>query len=158
MNAPLSTRISRGLAPLLGREPFRALQEEMDDLINRFSSEWTDEWSRGLMVPSVDLVEGEAEIEVRMDLPGIKPSEIDISVTGNTLRVSGEKREEKEEKGKTYHRVERRTGAFARSISLPCAIAEGKITAECHDGVLTITLPKAQQAKTHKIKVKGNGK
>ncbi|HSG70330.1 MAG TPA: Hsp20/alpha crystallin family protein, partial [Planctomycetaceae bacterium] len=66
-----------------------------------------------------------------------------------------EKKEEKEEKGKRYHRIERRSGSFYRSIDLPCAVEESKITAECKNGVLTVKLPKAEAAVTRKVKVKG---
>lgn len=158
MTTGLTTRISRGLAPLLSREPFRTLQEEMDDLIGRFSADWNGEWLRGVMVPSIDVTESDNTVQVRMDLPGVKPEEINIDVTGNTLRVSGERKEEQEEKGKTYHRVERRSGSFARSLTLPCAVKDDKVTAESHEGVLTITLPKTEESKTHKVKVKSNGK
>jgi len=158
MNTELSTRISRRLAPFFSREPFHALQQEMDDLINRFSAGWNTEWAGGVSVPSIDLTETDKSVEVRMDLPGVKPEEISIEVSGNTLRVSGERKEEKEEKGKTYHRVERYSGTFARAITLPCAVKDERVDAECKDGVLTISLPKADEAKTHKIKVKGNGK
>jgi HSP20 family protein len=70
------------------------------------------------------------------------------------LWVTGEKKEEKEEKGKTFHRVERRTGQFRRAFAMPTAIAEGKIAAKFEGGVLTITLPKAEQAAPKKIEVK----
>ena len=158
MSTALSTRISRRLAPLFGREPFHALQQEMDDLINRFSAGVEGEWLGGVTVPSIDLTETDKSVEVRMDLPGVKAEEIDIAVTGNTLRVRGERKEEKEEKGKTCHRIERYSGSFARSVSLPCAVKEDKVSAQCNDGVLTISLPKAEEAKTHKIKVTTNGK
>jgi HSP20 family protein len=158
MSTALSTRISRGLAPLFGREPFRSLQQEMDDLLGRFSADWDGEWLRGAMVPSVDLSETDGSLQVRMDLPGVKPEEIQVEVIGNTLRVHGERKEEKEEKGKTYHRVERRSGSFARAITLPCAVKDDKVNAECHEGVLTITLPKTEVAKPHKVTVKSNGK
>ncbi len=158
MSTALSTRISRGLAPLFSHEPFHTLQEEMDDLIGRFSADWNGEWLRGVMVPSIDVTESDNSLEVRMDVPGVKSDEINIEVTGNTLRVSGERKEEKEEKGKTYHRVERRSGSFARSLTLPCAVRDDKVSAESHEGVLTITLPKTEESKTHKVKVKSNGK
>jgi HSP20 family protein len=158
MSTDLSTRLSRRLAPLFSREPFHALQQEMDDLINRFSTGWKGDWAGAVSVPSIDLTETDKTVEIRMDLPGVKPEEIDIEVSGNTLRVTGERKEEKEEKGKTYHRVERYSGSFARAITLPCAVKDEKVQAECKDGVLTVTLPKTEEAKTHKIKIKTDGK
>jgi HSP20 family protein len=71
------------------------------------------------------------------------------------LTVAGERKEEKEEKGKTFHRVERLYGNFSRSVTLPCSVNEEEVAAEYKDGVLTIKLPKAEEAKAHKIKVKG---
>jgi HSP20 family protein len=155
MTTTLPTRTSRTLRPFFSRDPFRALHEEMDDLIAQFKTEWNGEQLPRLTTPSLDLSETDNTLQVRMDMPGIKPSDIDIEVTGNTLRVSGERKEEKEEKGNTYHRVERHYGTFARMVTLPCEVNENKIEAECHDGVLTLTLPKTEQSKSKKIKVKG---
>jgi HSP20 family protein len=124
------------------------LREEMQDLAERF-------WGEGEGGPSIDLSETDNSVEVKMDLPGIKPGEVDIQVNGNLLTISGERKEEKEEKGRTYHRLERRVGMFSRSLTLPCAVVEGEAAAEYRDGILSITLPKAEGAKTHKIKVKG---
>ena len=87
------------------------------------------------MVPALDLSETDTAIEVRMDLPGITAKDIDIQVSGNVLTVSGQRKEEKEEKGKTFHRVERRYGSFSRSVTLPCAVEESEVAAEYHDGV-----------------------
>jgi HSP20 family protein len=72
------------------------------------------------------------------------------------VQIHGEHKEEtKEEKGKTYHRTERRSGSFSRSLTLPCRVNEHKVTADYKEGVLTIHLPKVEGAKTHKIKVQG---
>jgi HSP20 family protein len=70
------------------------------------------------------------------------------------LTISGERKDEKEEKGKTFHRVERHYGSFSRSVTLPSAVAEDKVDAQYHDGVLTVTLQKTEEAKSKKIKVK----
>jgi HSP20 family protein len=153
MNTLLPSRFTTVMEP--GRDLFREMREEMDDVLSRLSSRWGTDWlSEPRFVPSLDLSETDDALEVRMDVPGIKPDEVEIEVSGNTLRVSGERKEEKEEKGRTFHRVERSRGAFLRSITLPCAVREDKVQAEQHDGVLTITLPKCEEAKTHKIKVK----
>ncbi len=81
-------------------------------------------------------------------------SEIDIQLNNNLLTVSGERKEEKEEKGRTLHRIERRVGSFSRSITLPCSVAADEAAAEYRDGVLKITLPKTEESKAQKIKVK----
>lgn len=157
MTATLPTRISRGLSALRRRDPFRALQQEFDDLLGRFSEDWNGDWPALPNVPSLDVSETAEAVQVRMDIPGMEAKDIDIEVTGNMLNVSGERKEEKEEKGKTWHRIERKTGSFARSVTLPSAVMEDKVEAAYKDGVLTVTLPKTEEAKTHKVKVKGNG-
>jgi HSP20 family protein len=81
--------------------------------------------------------------------------DIDIQISGNVLTISGKREEEKEEKGKTFHRVERSYGSFSRSVTLPCAIQENEVAAEYRDGVLKITLPKTEESMAHKVKVKG---
>ena len=154
MAGTLVERARRSVTPWSRREPFQSLREEMQDLAGRFWGEEGDGWLLG-GAPSIDLSETDNSVEVKMDLPGIKANEIDIQVNGNLLTVSGERKEEKEEKGKTFHRVERRLGSFSRSVTLPCAVLEKEAAAECREGVLTITLPKAEEAKTHKIQVKG---
>lgn len=162
MRTALSRRMSRALQPLFRGDPFTLLQQEMNDLLSRFQTDWNGEPAAAVTIPPIDLSESDDAIEVRLDVPGFKPEEIDIEVAGNTLRVSGEhkaeKKEDKEEKGWTYHRLERRTGAFARVVALPVAVQEDKAAAECKDGVLTITLPKTEAAKTRKVTVKGNNK
>lgn len=158
MTTALSTRLSQSLSPLFGRDPFASLQQEMDQLLSRFKTDWNGDWPAGVIAPSVDLSETDDALQLRMDVPGMKSEEINIELAGNTIRISGEHKEEKEEKGKTFHRLERRSGSFARALALPAAVKEDKITAECNDGVLTITLPKTETAKTRKIPVKSNGK
>ena len=153
----LPSNISRRLEPLMRSDPFRVLQQEMDEMLSRFSRDW-DGGPSPMAAPSVDLSETDSAVEVRMDLPGIKPEEVSIEISGNTLRVSGQRKEQKEEKGKTFHRIERSSGAFSRLVTLPCSIKEDKVTAECEDGVLTVNLPKTEEAKPRRIKVKTNGK
>lgn len=144
----------RSLIPSLWREPRRGMLREIEDLMGGLFEEGEDGWFVGRNVPSIDVSETDSAVEAKVDLPGVMPAEIDIQLNANILTVSGERKEEKEEKGKTYHRLERRAGNFSRAISLPCPVAEDEVAAEFHDGVLTITLPKTEQAKAHKIKVK----
>lgn len=146
------------LAPQRGalrrRGPVSGLLEEFEDAVGRLWEGREDGWSFGYSVPSLDISETDKSVEVKLDLPGIKPKEIEIQLNGNVLTVSGERKEEQEEKGKTYHRVERRSGSFSRSITLPCAVQEDEVAAEYRDGVLTVTLPKTEEARTRKIAVK----
>jgi len=151
----LATRRPSRLPSLWRRDPFTALQEEMNELRARFVGDGGEGWFTGAMVPALDLSETETSVDVRMDLPGITAKDIDIQISGNVLTVSGQREEEKEEKGRAFHRVERRYGSFSRSVTLPCAVLESDVAAEYHDGVLTIKLPKTEESKARKIKVKG---
>jgi len=134
-----------------GRTPFWVLRNEMDNLMSRFSG---DGGLTQAFDAVLDLSETDNEIEVRMDVPGIQPEEIEVEVTGNTLLITGERKEEKEEKGRTYHRIERTSGSFSRSMTLPCEVDSDQVQALCDNGVLTIQLPKSNLSKAHKITVK----
>jgi HSP20 family protein len=134
--------------------PFRIARDEFETLWSQLIGEPGEVFFKGRLVPSLDLSENPNTIEVRMDLPGLKPEEIDIQLANGVLTISGDRKEEKEEKGKTFHRVERRHGSFSRSVTLPSAVAEDKVDAQYHDGVLTIALQKTDEAKSRKIKVK----
>jgi HSP20 family protein len=103
--------------------------------------------------PSIDLSETEKSIDVRMDIPGVTADDIDIRVDGNLLTISGQRQEEKEEKGRTFHRIERTEGSFLRTVALPCEVQENKIVAEYKDGVLNLSMPKCAESKSHKIKI-----
>ncbi len=105
--------------------------------------------------PALDVGEKEDTVLVRAEVPGMKPEEIEISVYGNTLTISGEKKETKEGEGDGFYHVESASGAFRREIALPTEVDESKIEAVCKDGVLTVTLPKAEKNKAVKVKVKG---
>ena len=144
--APRETRKS----PSLWRDPLAAVRDEVDALLTHVVDR--DFWLLRFS-PHLDLSETDNALEVRMDVPGIKPADIDIQVSGNMLTISGERKEEKEEKGRTFHRLERRSGCFSRSVLLPCAVQEDKIEARYAEGVLTIALHKTEQARTKKIKV-----
>jgi HSP20 family protein len=135
-------------------DPFRMAREEFESMWSRLISEPGEGIFKGRMVPSLDISETPNTIEVRMDLPGIKADEIDIQLSNSVLTISGERKEEKEEKDKSFHRIERRCGSFSRSVTLPAAVAEDKVDAQYHDGVLTVALQKTEEAKSRKIKVK----
>ncbi len=151
----LTRSLSRGLRPITSASPFRMLSEEIDDLLSRFGESWDGgEWSIARRAPSLDLSESDGTLEVTMDVPGMNADEIDIEVTGDTLSISGEHEEEKKEEGKRYHRVERRRGAFQRSVALPCSVNDAEVSAEYKDGVLTITLPKTEAARSHKVSIR----
>jgi len=157
MSTSLSTKGSRQLQPLL--KPFQALREEFDQLFGRLGADWDGKWLTSDFSPACDLSETADAYQLRLDVPGIKPDDITVQVTGDSVRISGERKEEKEDKDKMFHRIERRSGSFCEALHLPGAVNEEKVQAEFHDGVLTVTLPKSEAARTRTVKVKtGNSK
>ncbi|MFP4624734.1 MAG: Hsp20/alpha crystallin family protein [Gemmatimonadota bacterium] len=110
-----------------------------------------------LRAPSADVIEREDEIEVVMEIPGMRPDDIEIDLENNVLTVSGEKSEEREKEGKEgrYHLSERRYGRFNRSFVLPRDVEPDGIEARCQDGLLTIRVPKSERARRRRIEVQG---
>lgn len=106
------------------------------------------------IVPAFDVSETDEHIIVKADLPGVDVKDIDISIVGNVLTVKGEKKQEKEEKNESYHRIERSYGSFSRSISLPAEVNPDAVEAVYKDGVLKLTIPKAEKSKPKKIEIK----
>lgn len=104
--------------------------------------------------PSVDIAENENEFVVTVDLPGIKHEDLDVSVVNGRLTIKGERRRESESKVGNVHRVERAYGTFTRAFDLPSAVNPDGIAASYRDGVLTVTVPKAEEAKPKQIQVK----
>jgi HSP20 family protein len=108
----------------------------------------------GKFMPEANLVETEKAVEVTVELPGMKPEEVKVEMKEGALWITGEKKEEKEEKGKTFHRVERRAGMFRRIFALPAEVEEGKVEARFVEGVLKVTLPKVEKIAPKQIEVK----
>lgn len=156
MSTAISTTGSRQMRPMF--RPFETLRQEFDDLFGRLATDWDGKWLSSEFKAACDLSETADAYQIRMDIPGIKPDDITVQVTGDTVHVCGERKEEKEDKGKTYHRVERRSGKFSEIVTLPGAVKDENVQAEFHDGVLTVTLPKTEASKTRTVKVKANGK
>ena len=104
----------------------------------------------GVLAPRMDVAEDEKTVTLTAELPGVKESDIDVSLVGDQLTIKGEKRSEHDEKkeaeGRTIHRVERSYGAFQRTLTVPYQIDPDQISAEFRDGVLTIRLPKPTDA------------
>ena len=134
-----------------------SLQSEMNRMLDRFfrGGDLSDlEMETGAWMPPIDLAETEDKLTVKAEIPGIDPKEVEISVKDNILHIKGEKKEEKEEKGKNYYRMERRYGCFSRSINLPSSVDTNKVTAEYKNGVLEIALQKKEEVKPKQISVK----
>lgn len=104
--------------------------------------------------PTANLAEMEAHYEVAVELPGMKPEDFNVEFKNGDLWITGERKEETEEKGKTFHRLERRYGEFRRVFRLPLAVDEEKVTAEYKDGILKVVVPKAMEAKPRRVEVR----
>jgi HSP20 family protein len=104
--------------------------------------------------PALDVYQTPNEIVVKATMPGVKPEDVDIDITGDTLTIKGERKAEQEVKREDYLYQERRYGAFSRSVVLPSGLKSDKTEATMEDGVLTLTIPKAEEVKHKAIKVK----
>lgn len=158
MNGSMTKRESTTPRRWFQQGPMSSLRDEVDELFSSFFGAPALAAAAEISIPSVDVSETEDAIEVATDLPGIKAEDVDIEIRDNILTISGQTtQEEKSEdgNGRKYHRVERRTGSFARSVRLPCAVQQDSVDAELKDGVLTVRLPKAEESKSKKITVKG---
>ena len=138
-----------------GKNGLARLHNEMDDLFDSFFRGLDRPFTGYKAWPAIDVAEQDEAIIVRAEVPGCKAEDIDISVHGNVLTISGEKKAEQEQKEKGYYYVESTYGSFRRELNLPTDVDAGKIEAVCKEGVLSVTLPKAAKAKAIKVKVKG---
>jgi HSP20 family protein len=128
-----------------------ALQSEVNRLFSRAGA--GDVAERQSWTPSVDVIETEDAIKLKAELAGMDPKDISIEVQDNVLTISGERRFEDEVKEDKYYRIERRYGSFSRSLTLPLTADEERIQAKYNNGVLEVTVPKAEIAKPKKIAV-----
>jgi HSP20 family protein len=124
----------------------------MDDIFHSLLSPWPLQQEN--LWPAIDVHEEEDAFTVKAEVPGCKADDINISVHGNIISISGEKKQQEEKKEKGYYHVERSHGSFKRNLSLSTDVDTTRIDATCKDGVLKITLPKAETAKAVKVKVK----
>jgi HSP20 family protein len=133
------------------------MQREINKMFNSFFRSGAEE-DQSLMAtgwyPAVDLVERDSDYVVKMELPGVDKNDVKVTIQNTTITVRGEKKQEKESKDSSYFRLERAYGTFERSFTLPGEVQSEKINASYKDGILTITLPKAETAKRRAIEVK----
>jgi len=141
-------------------DPFREL-EEVSDRLNRMFARPTVSRTNGKetmivsdWTPSVDISETEGEYQIKAEIPDVRKEDVKVTLEDGVLTIQGERKQEKEEKGKKFHRIERSYGSFVRSFSLPDVIEEEKVKAEFKDGVLNLHLPKSEKAKPKAIEVK----
>lgn len=130
------------LATAFGRFPARTNGEKEEALT---PAEWA---------PLVDISEDDKEYVVKTELPEVKKEDVKVTVEDGVLSIAGERKFEKEEKGRKYHRIERAYGSFQRSFTLPEGADGTKVNAEFKDGVLTVRLPKSEKAKPKTVEVK----
>ena len=132
------------------------VQNEVNRLFNNFFDRdlFETSYRHSVWEPAVDISETQEDFQVNADLPGLTKDDVKISYEDGVITIKGEKRQEKEEKEKNYHRVERRYGAFERSFRLPARVEANKIEAKFKDGVLSLRLPKAEDAKPKEIPIK----
>jgi HSP20 family protein len=141
-------------------DPFRDLVSIQDELNRLFGRTFTGNIepmrpaAAGSWMPSMDVYETSDKIVATLDLPGIEPGDVEVSVEDSTLTVTGSRAFSSEVKEEEYHRVERRYGSFTRSITLPQTADTDKVEASFDKGVLTIEVPKVERAKPKKIQVR----
>ena len=139
--------------PFRDMEDFSRNWSLLPDVFSRFFDEpvAVRPWS-----PSVDIEEKDNEIVLKADIPGVNQKDLEVRLENGTLTLKGERKFEKEDKQKGYHRIERGYGSFVRSFALPTAVDADKVQAHYHDGVLTVTLPKTEASKARKVKISTN--
>jgi HSP20 family protein len=140
-------------------EPFRGvttLQDQINRLFNETFERPGDDSSLSAWAPSVDIYETEQELVVKADLPDVDPKDLDIRVENNILTIRGERKFEKKVSEENYLRVERSYGSFARSFTLANTVNSEAIKADYRNGVLTLSIPKREEAKPKQIKVNVN--
>jgi HSP20 family protein len=144
---------------LMKFNPFFADLAATRDRLNRLfgrDGTWETEGvaTVGNWAPAVDIVENDHNLTVKVELPGVEPKDVAVTIENNVLTLKGERRIEKEVKKENYHRMEREYGNFARSFALPIFMDAENVKADFKDGLLTVVIPKKEHAKTRSIEVK----
>jgi HSP20 family protein len=129
--------------------------------LDRFMEETLGPWGRGESLrqwfPVTDVSETSESLTLRLEVPGLSRDKLKIAVENNTLTVRGEKSQETSSEDETFHRTERSFGAFERSFTLPPYVDTDNVKASLQDGVLTVTLPRREEAKAREISIEGGG-
>lgn len=137
----------------LSAHPLSLLQQEIDRLFDGFARNLSGRVA-GALMPSMDMSETDKEIEITAELPGLEDKDVQLNVADNILTIRGEKKNEREEKDKDYHLLERNYGSFVRTVELPPGVDPDSIKAEIAKGVLKVTVPKPVPSQARKIEVK----
>jgi HSP20 family protein len=134
----------------------RQISQMLDEAVSNWPFGTGPAWSvTSAWLPSTDIIEDQDGLKLVVELPGLKPEDVKLTIENNTLTIRGEKKQEVDEREGKVHRVERSYGVFERSFTLPNTVDTDKVDAKFANGVLTITLPKADKAKPRQIAVKG---
>lgn len=148
--------------------PFQELEKRMHDMESRFEDFFSADWMHPstwelpdwaqmsqleLKVPKMDIVDRDDDVLVRVDLPGVKKEDVDVSLTDNTVTVKGSTSEEKKEEKGDYYRCETMQGSFSRTMSLPSEVDGSKAKSTFKDGVLEVVVPKLEKAHRHSVKI-----
>ncbi len=140
------------------RHPLTAFQREMNRMFEDFFSgrerEWMPSTREGRFTPTLDVAESDKEVTITVELPGLEAKDVGIELQGNTLLLSGEKKQESERKERDYYRLERSWGSFRRMVDLPAEVEADQADATFRNGVLKITVPKKAGLPGRKIEVK----
>lgn len=141
-------------------DPFRSLDQMMDEMWRTWPTRWFGrEGNTSTMLrPAMDVIENDSNVTVRVDLPGLKPEDVQVQVENNILTISGEMGDTVEKDNDRYHYRERTFGSFQRSLRLPNTLDTEKIDATFENGVLNITFAKQPQAQPKQIQIKANNK
>jgi len=136
-----------------------SLRQAMDRLFDDFGRpSLLSTATPGLVAPALDVYQTASEVVVKAALPGVKPEDLKIDITGDTLSIRGESKEEEEVKREDYLYRERRYGSFSRSVVLPVGVRSDEAEASMDDGILTLTIPKAEEIRPRAIQVKAREK
>ncbi len=147
------------MSDLMRWEPFRemtTLKQAMDRLFEDSFVGPTGFSTSAIPEVATDMYETDSDVVIKAELPGVKPEEVDVSIANNVLTIKGEHKEEREDKETNYWHKELRYGNFSRSLRLPTSVDSDRADAVFENGVLTLTIPKAEEVKPRQIKVKQN--
>ncbi len=152
----LPTRAAKRESAFLS-SPLAVIRDELDRTFDRFMTGWPmseTALSKAEWIPTLDVSETDTDVMVRVDVPGIDPKALEVSLTGDILTIAGERRDEKENKDENYYMCERSFGSFRRSIELPTNIDPDSVSAEHSNGVVSIRIAKARSARPKQVTIK----
>ena len=141
--------------PVVRWDPFREMMNVQDQINRAFGSFFGERKTSWL--PSIDVYDDKEEVVLKADLPGVRPEDVDVEIDENVLTVRGHRAADHETDPERFYRIERPTGSFERSIALPQGVRSDNVEAAFEDGILTVRVPKAEEAKPKRIRVTASG-